>query len=276
MDYPLSKYSRFEASLNWLNIYQQVTEYDLFDNTYTEIISDNASYMLPEMKLSFDNVLYGSLYPIDGWRAELGLRASPYFENSARQFVTLRADLRRYFKFGREYSIALRLSGGTSHGRTPEKFMAGGIANWLNYELDNNYINFLANYEDLYFSEYVLPVRGAPYFGYVGNHYTALNAEFRFPFIEYLSMKWPISLVLGNVRGEIFSDMVKTWDESQLEDRTLSDALITNQGNTFWGAGYGMRMNLGIFVLRYDMAFDMSEAKLWDNRQHIWSLGLDF
>jgi len=276
IDYPFSKYSRLEASLNWLNIYQQLSRISFYQNIPNEKISSNSTYLLPEFKLSFDNVLYGSLYPIDGWRVEMGLKFSPYLENSARQFVSLRTDLRRYFKFTREYSIAVRLSAASSVGRRPEKFMAGGIENWLNYRLDNNYIDYLADYEDLYFSEYVLPVRGAPYFGLVGNHYTALNTEFRFPFIEYLSMKWPISFVLGNVRGEVFSDWVKTWDSSQIGDRGLSEILFTNQNNIYWGTGYGMRMNLGIFVLRYDMAFDMSQRPLWENRQHIWSLGLDF
>jgi len=276
IDYPFSKYSRLEANINWLNIYQRLSRISLYQELDSDEVSTISTYVLPEVKLSFDNVLYGYLYPIDGWRVELGTRFSPYLDNSARQFVTLRADLRKYIKLTREYSFAFRLSGATSHGKTPEKFMAGGIENWLNYRLDNSYINYLADYEDLYFSEYVLPVRGAPYFGFVGNHYAALNTEFRFPFIEYLSMKWPISLVLGNVRGEVFSDWVKTWDASQTEGLDISEILFTNQNNIYWGTGYGMRMNLGIFVVRYDMAFDMSQRPLWQNRQHLWSLGLDF
>ncbi|MCF7824508.1 MAG: hypothetical protein K9N35_10100 [Candidatus Marinimicrobia bacterium] len=276
LDYPFSKYSRLEASVNWLNIYQELSRISYYTDVPTQHFSTNSTYILPELKLSFDNVLYGSLYPVDGWRTELGVRFSPYLENSGRQFVTLRTDLRRYYKFTNEYSIALRLSAGSSMGRTPENFMAGGIENWLNYKLDGNYIDYLADYEDLYFSEYVLPVRGAPYFSHVGNHYVAYNAEFRFPFIEYLSLKWPVNLVLGNVRGEVFSDWVKTWDQSQIEGRGLSNILFTNQDNAYWGTGFGMRMNLGIFVLRYDMAFDMSQALSLDNRQNIWSLGLDF
>ncbi|MEA3288138.1 MAG: BamA/TamA family outer membrane protein [Candidatus Marinimicrobia bacterium] len=276
LDYPFSKYSRLEVNLNWLNIYQQLTLDNMLDNADAQVFSSNAGYVLPEIKMSFDNVLYGSLYPIDGWRTDLSVRFSPDMPNSSRQFVTLRTDIRRYFKVTREYSFALRVSAASSHGRQSERFMAGGMGNWINYRLDNNYINYLADYEDLYFSEYVLPVRGAPYFGLVGNHYAAFNAEFRFPFIEYLSLKWPVSMVLGNVRGELFSDWVKTWDEEQIAGRSFTDALIADQQNSYWGTGFGMRMNLGIFVLRYDMAFDMSRSPLWDNRQHIWSLGLDF
>lgn len=276
-DYPFSKYSRFEASVNWLNIYQQLSRIDIYQQFPDENITTNSTYVLPELKVSFDNVLYGSLYPIDGWRAELGVRISPYIQNSARQFVTFRADLRRYYKIKREYSFAFRLAAGSSLGGMPEKFMAGGIENWLNYKLDDEYIKYLADYEDLYFSEYILPMRGAPYFGFVGNHYAAYNAEFRFPFIEYLSMKWPLNLVLGNVRGEVFSDWVKTWDQqSQVDGHDLKEILFTDQNNIYWGTGFGMRMNLGIFVLRYDMAFDMSQKLAMRNRQNIWSIGLDF
>ncbi len=276
IDYPFSKYTRFESSLNWLNIYQSVSYLDLRGDREDVIASKNQAYLLPEMKLSFDNVLYGSLYPVSGWRMETGLRFSPDMPNSSRQFVSLRTDIRHYIKIMREYSFAIRASAATSHGKNPETFMAGGISNWINYQLDNSYIDYLSNYEDLYFSEYVVPVRGAPYFAYTGNHYTAFNAEFRFPFIEYLSVKWPINMVIGNVRGELFTDWVKTWNAEQIEGRTFYETVFSGQNNSYWGTGFGMRMNLGIFVLRYDMAFDMSEETLWDNKQHIWSLGLDF
>lgn len=276
MDYPFSKYSRFETSLNYLNIYQNVSYIDLIADRDKVDVSSIKSYLLPEFKLSFDNVLYGSLYPVSGWRMDAGFRFSPDMPNSSRQFATFRTDIRKYIKVGREYSFALRGSAASSHGRNPEVFMAGGISNWINYRLDDGYINYLSNYEDLYFSEYVVPVRGVPYFAYTGNHYTAFNAEFRFPFIEYLSVRWPISMVIGNVRGELFSDWVKTWNAEQSQGLSLPEALFQDQNNSYWGTGFGMRMNLGIFVLRYDMAFDMSESSRWDNRQHIWSLGLDF
>jgi len=278
MDYPFSKYTRFEASMNFLNIYQSISYLNL--STVAERDRQdykiNQSYVIPEVKLSFDNVLYGSLYPVSGWRADVGLRISPDMPNSSRQFATLRTDIRKYYKVTREYSFALRASAASSHGRQPETFMAGGISNWINYRLDNAYLDYLSDYEDLYFSEYVVPVRGVPYFAYTGNHYTAFNAEFRFPFIDYLSMRWPISLVIGNVRGQIFSDWVKTWNQEQSKGLSLPEALFTDQNNSYWGTGFGVRMNLGIFILRYDTAFDMSQNSLWANRQHIWSLGLDF
>jgi len=276
LDYPFSKYTRFETSLNLMNVYESRTAIAFspyVDDQYTSV---NRSYILPEMKLSFDNVLYGYLYPIDGWRMEVGLRGSPYLENSGREFVTLRTDIRRYFKFGMDYSVALRFSGASSHGRTPERFMAGGTSNWLNYRIAGSFQNNLTNYEDLYFSDYIMPVRGLPYFGLMGNHFSAMNAEFRFPFIEYLSMRWPISLVLGNVRGLVFSDWVRTWGGGQIDTGDLVSTIFKDQNNTYWGTGVGMRMNLGMFVVRYDMAFDMSYDELWVNRQHIWSLGLDF
>ena len=276
IDYPFSKYSRFESSVNVLNIYQSVSYLGLLEDQGDATISSNEAYVLPELKLSFDNVLYGSLYPVSGWRVETSFRFSPDMPTSSRQFATLRADVRKYIKVSREYSFALRASAATSHGKQPEAFLAGGISNWINYRLDNNYIDYLSNYEDLYFSEYVVPVRGVPYFAYTGNHYAAFNAEFRFPFIEYLSVKWPISMVIGNVRGELFSDWVKTWNAEQIGGSNFYDTVFKDQNNSYWGTGFGMRMNLGIFVLRYDMAFDMSEQTLWDNRQHIWSLGLDF
>ena len=69
---------------------------------------------------------------------------------------------------------------------------------------------------------------------------------------------------------------MKTWNAQQVDGLNLGEVLFKDQNNSYWGTGFGMRMNLGIFILRYDMGFDMPQSGYWDNRQHIWSLGLDF
>ncbi len=276
LDYPLSKYSRIEGSVTWLNLYKRVTEAVSLTEVVDLIEPQNSVYMMPSLTWSFDNVLYGSLYPVDGWRMDVGIKASPPFPLAEREFVTLNTDIRRYFKVYNEYSFALRFSAGSSHGPQPEQYLAGGVANWLNYRVEGQYLDRLREYEDLYFSQYVTPIRGAPYFSLVGNHFSAFNAEFRFPFIEYLVLKWPISAVFGNVRGLMFADWVRVWDAADLENRSTAEILFKDSDNTYFGTGLGLRVNLGIFVLRYDLAYDMSTRPRYSDPQHIWSLGLDF
>jgi outer membrane protein assembly factor BamA len=146
----------------------------------------------------------------------------------------------------------------------------------VNYSVERQYLDRLQEYEDLYFSHYVTPVRGAPYFSLVGNHFSAFNAEFRFPFIEYMVLKWPISAVFGNVRGLMFADYVRVWDDDDLSNRSTTEILFRDDDNSYFGSGLGLRVNLGIFVLRYDLAYDMSIKPRFSEPQHIWSLGLDF
>jgi len=275
LDYPLSKYTRLEGQVTWMNLYRSVSTFNAI--TFEELYpASHTVYVMPSLTWSFDNVLYGMLYPIDGWRMDVNVQAAPDFPLAEREFITLRTDIRRYFKVYNDYSFALRLSGASSHGPQPEQFFAGGVSNWLNYRLHPNYQDQLQSYEDFYFSDYVAPVRGAPYFYLIGNHYTAFNAEFRFPFIDYLVFRWPISAVFGNVRGNLFADWVRVWDDSQITGRNTTEILFKDMDNTYFGAGLGFRIYLGYFVLRYDLAYDMSTETLFADPQHLWSLGLDF
>ncbi len=268
LSHPFSKFQRVEGSLTWFNVNKYNYDFNEYGEVYTRPGTDTTiSTMMPQINWVFDNVLYGQLYPVDGWRVNTGLLVSPKFITSDREFVTLSLDARRYFKVGHDYSFALRLSGASSYGPHPQNFYVGGVSNWVNSAYA--YANIPANYDyaDAYFSRWVFPLRGANYFELSGEHYLLFNTEFRFPFIQYLIMKWPLPLMFNNVRGLVFADYGKTWEDKP--------AYMTDH-TSFLSTGVGMRINLGYFVLRYDLAYDMSNQTLFSKPNHLFSLGLDF
>jgi len=273
IDYPLNKFNRLEGYFTWMNLYRRDYVYVGY-NEVRVLDESTLSFYLPEFHWSFDNVLYGPFYPIDGWRWDVGVVAAPHTVTSTREFITVKADIRRYFKLSQDYSLAFRLSGASSHGPTPQSFMAGGVDNWINYRVNFGFLDTL-NYEDLYFSEYVTPVRSAPYFALVGEHYVLVNAEFRFPFIQYLLMRWPFSLAFANIQGLLFSDYVKVWRDSEFTHIALPERIILD-GRSYSSSGFGIRLNLGIFLFRYDLAYNNEHGLFHSPPYHLFSLGLDF
>ncbi|MCF7797204.1 MAG: DPP IV N-terminal domain-containing protein [Candidatus Marinimicrobia bacterium] len=273
ISHPFSKFQRIEMGLTWFNINQEYYIYDDYGQ-YLPLSDSTISTVLPQFSWIFDNVLYGYYYPIDGWRINLGALFSPNFITSDREFATVSMDARRYFKIGNDYSFAFRLSGASSHGAHPQNFYVGGVANWLNGAYAYRNIPNDYDYTDSYFSRWIFPVRGADYFQLWGQHYALFNAEFRFPFIQYLIFKWPLPIGFNDVRGLVYLDYAKTWQNSP-SDGKVHDKLFSG-ANDFLSSGVGMRINLGYFILRYDLAYDLSNATLFSKPQHIFSLGIDF
>jgi hypothetical protein len=64
----------------------------------------------------------------------------------------------------------------------------------------------------------------------------------------------------------IFSDYGAAW--------TTGSEFINSQG---WGMGYGMRLNLGIFVLRWTRSWAIDGiGNHKKNQRDYWSLGAEF
>ena len=101
------------------------------------------------------------------------------------------------------------MSAGASFGRDPENFYLGGIDNWLNRKFVGDIRDGL---KDIFFSQFVTPLRGASYYQLVGSKYFLTNIEFRFPLIQYLLLGWPLPIGFQYIRGSIFCDIGGAWD----------------------------------------------------------------
>ncbi len=268
---PLSRFTRIEGGLSyyWFSFSEwlQLNNYEL-----QQISERTFSAVLPIASWVFDNTIYGYTGPIDGFRQNTTLILSPGWGNRKLNFQTLKVDLRNYIKMGRYSSLAGRLMLGTSQGADKQKFYLGGLPNWI---FGNGYtagekdrgryrrdiLDGVNDLEDVYFSEFVLPLRGYRFMEQVGSNVALANFEFRFPFL--LAFGLPEKFLVSNVGSHIFVDVGTAWDTSpEFEDVIAS-------------FGWGMKINLGYFLLRLDAAWDINDVG-YSRPQYYLSLGTDW
>jgi outer membrane protein assembly factor BamA len=219
------------------------------DYGYEEYIDfERRRLLISELAYVKDNSVGRYFGPMNGMRYRLSLSYSPNLYPNADisdmtqgwEFYTAKADLRKYIRAGYDHNFSFRVTGGASFGDNPQSFFLGGVNNWINRPY---YINVdQSDIEDIYLSEFVMPLRGASFYERNGNQYFLTNAEFRFPFIHYLIFGWPIPYPFVNMRGAIFSDFGAAWSNkwenfnlfhTSYNESRLCDAI--------WGFGFGIR-----------------------------------
>ncbi len=263
---PSSKYSRLQLTASQYFIDRQY--YDILDTRENR----NTRITTGELAWIKDNIIWGITGPVNGSRSNVDLTGGlNLFDSDDLQFAALEFDYRRYWHFKKSYSMALRLSGGASVGRTPKLYFLGGTTNWIGKRtLDAT----VYQVENLYFSDVITPLRGVPYYELVGNRYGLVNWEFRFPMIDYFAMRFPLPLVLSRVGGVIFTDIGAAWFYDDFKGGTSDDGGRLNDIHA--GFGCGMRANLGFLVLRYDLAWKTDLKNVSEKPHYYFSLGADF
>ncbi len=269
--YPFSKFNRMEFSLVWYNI--------LLENLTVNVPDQKVSTLLPSVAYVHDNTQWGYTGPIDGSRYALNFLASPKYNDDGLDFRTVFADYRKYIKLNREYSFAFRLSGAASFGENPQRFFLGGIDNWINYKSRGRLRT--DNIDDVFFSSFVTPLRGAYYYEGEGSRYLLSNMEFRFPLIQFLGLGFP-PIRFFNIRGAIFYDIGTAFDpgENWYSNSKWRGTHINENGERAFkdlisGYGIGARIFFLYFLVRIDMAWQYDLA---GSSKPIWyiSLGGDF
>jgi outer membrane protein assembly factor BamA len=191
-------------------------------------------------------------------------------------FWTLRGDLRRYLLIGRTYAFALRLAGGVSGGGYPQKFLLGGMMDWVNYK----YRRFSPEYfseNNFFFSTFETPLRGTLYYEMIGTRFMLTNLEFRFPLIQYLVLGWPLPVGFQNIRGVLFMDVGSAWENDKAwKPFSSAESGLPVFRDLKGGIGMGVRMNLGYFILRYDYARATDLQRVVGDAVHYFSFGADF
>ena len=194
----------------------------------------------PGLRLVHDNSLYGPTGPLLGWRAFYNLSAT--LANGKIDYVTNYLDWRSYTLFSKRYSFALRALGGISTGSLAQRFDLGGY---------NGVRGYTGNLS--------------------GEKKALLAAELRFPFIEYLSLAFPLPLTLPNVRGSLFADLGTVFDEYKnfrgADNGTLRDLHLSY--------GCGPRLDLGFLLLRFDVVW-MTDFASHSKPTYYLSLSEDF
>ena len=121
------------------------------------------------------------------------------------------------------------------------------------------------NLAEFYLSDLDFPLRGYDIYDFEGTRKFLTNLEFRFPFVQQLAFASPVPLAISNVMGNLFVDWGGAWSSGD----PLSQMGV--------GFGYGLRLNLGIFILKYTRAESVDGLGGYHHgTRHYWSMGSEF
>ncbi len=232
----------------------------------------NTSALLPTLSYVYDNILWGITGPLTGVRAAGSLVVSPPLKFVDDPFISADADIRMYLHLAKRFVWANRLFLGASLGMGGEssakRYMLGGNENWLLYRI--NIDGYEKNLPGAFYSNFVTPFRGWNYIDISGTKIAVLNSEFRFPFIREISLVWPLPMQIRYINGAVFTDIGNAWDtEDQIKGLPFPDKI-------YGGFGFGLRADLGIFVLRFDRGWPTDFRKDIGTPVNYFSLGTEF
>ncbi|MAF27012.1 MAG: DPP IV N-terminal domain-containing protein [Gemmatimonadota bacterium] len=238
---PFSKFSRLELGVEASTISSRVFSQSFQAGGSFETEETDGGVLVyagPEVAWVTDTVVYGFHGPLHGTRARLSV---DHTVGDVR-FTTGILDWRRYFSPWESTVFAVRLVGGVSDGETPQVFRIGGPET----------------------------LRCLDYGERTGRHVALTNLELRFPLVESIRMGWPLRIGLGGIHGALFADVGSAWSRHYrgVTDGALHDLVA--------GYGFGMRLGLGYFALKYDYAWRTDlQRTVGDPRNH-FSIGVEF
>jgi Tol biopolymer transport system component len=271
--YPFSLFSRLDFECVGRTIERTSRSYDISDSINGQKQTINT--LLPSVSYSFDNILWGMTGPLNGMRARATVQALAPLSFIDDPFVSCEIDFRRYFHLFKRFVWANRVFLGASQPlsetASPRRYLLGGSENWIFTSSDINYEQYENNVRYAFYSAMVVPFRGWRYFDISGTKVAVLNSEFRFPFIREFSTVFPLPLAIRYINGAVFADIGNAWDRrNQRNGLPLPEKL-------YGGLGFGTRINLGIFLLRYDRGWPVDVGtRAYGKPINYFSLGTEF
>jgi hypothetical protein len=225
--YPLSLYHRLEGTVGYID---RSYDYPVPNSSGT---LDYVSYnnRMPFLQLGFigDTTFWREYGPHAGHRYSFTVMQGFDAANGGTLTRDYIFDARQYVPFSFRNEFALRLYAAYADGNQPSIYYFGGLDT----------------------------LRGYPYNAFAGNRAAYLNAEWRFPLIDYLIFPW---MHLTGLRGRVFVDVGAAWFEfpgfpkyyNFWQDGHLQDGIST----------YGIGFSVDIFGLPLHWDF----ARRWDFR----------
>lgn len=203
ISYPFSQFNRMEFNSNLS--YSDKDVIGLY-RRFAILTSNWVSFVS-------DNSIWWYTGPIDGHRYNITIGNTYDLRWSNVNYYTFLVDLRQYFRLSTHFTYAVRLLTLYNEGKETRWFYLGG--SW--------------------------DMRGYRRWSIRGEKIAFISNELRFPFIDYLGIKFPFGgLGFRAIRGALFLDAGNAWN---------------NEWNPLIGSlGFGFRMNIGgILVLRLDI-----------------------
>ncbi len=244
LTYPFSRFLRFDLETTFIGIYRKIYLTGPATRSHRQVF-------MPRASLVGDNTIPGYTGYINGRRFRVSLSHSPPWLDHSLEFTTLDADYRSYLRVGREQNVVVRLAGGASFGRQPQQFFLGGNGFWWGPRYSSA---DLYQIENMYFASFQAPLRGFDFYEFSGDRFWLTNFEFRFPMVKILALGWPLRVMIREIQGALFWDMGMAWNGADFDPFDTSGKGIAF-GGIKSGVGLGARMNLGLFILRMDVAW---------------------
>jgi len=269
--YPFSRFTRLDFLATQVTVSRE--NYAPYPDLTTNILFGSVQYVN-------DAVIWGLTGPVAGNRYMMKFDQSLKTVGTGLDFRAFEFDYRKYWFFWSRYNLAFRVGGGLSGGENAKSYYIGGTSNWIGPRRAKGDI---FGVEDIYINEIVVPVRGYRYFSDTGNRFGIMNLEFRYPFIDYFKLQFPLPVTLAQVSGAMFWDMGVAWADSEgsafydnmrLHNPRSQESM--QPGDILAGFGFGPRMNLGIFVLRVDLAWGTDLNNVAPKPQWYFSFGAEF
>jgi Tol biopolymer transport system component len=278
---PSSRFTRVEVGVTLLRIQREILDPTLFEGFRVGLFGrrlrregllvENRHAVLTGMSLVNDTILYGPTGPIDGARSRLTAKYSP----SGLRFTVLTLDYRTYLRFLKDYTFAFRVDGGTSFGRNPQRFFLGGVDNTMNPRLAAGRASQEITASEIFLSTFETPLRGTDLFEFKGESVLLINTEIRFPLIRQVIFGRPLPLFIRDVQGVAFFDLGGVRRAGHPFRPVVVENGLPRLNDLTGGIGWGMRVNLGPVILRFDAAW-RTDLKTTSRVKYYLSLGPGF
>ena len=243
-------------------------------NYSNKIIINTLNTIIPSMGFVWDNTIWSYTHPIDGIRAYTRMDISPKLNSNGLDFKTISFDIRAYKPVANGISLASRIYFGRSFGDNAQNFHLGGIP-WLFSSEESIYANDPRtgdnSLENIFLSEYVMPIRGSQINEVQGTNTVLINAEIRLPFLVYY---FPSIKYLGQINGVFFTDIGAAWSGSKPE-YWIGESWNSSPKDFIWTYGFGPRFILFGLPVKLDYAWEYNPSYKTE-RMWYFSIGLDF
>jgi hypothetical protein len=249
------------------------------------------------VELVFDNSVVRGVNMLEGTRMKAGLLTLKSIGDAAGNFNKFYLDVRHYQKVHRQIILASRIGYGAFFGNAPKNFLIGGMDNWLfaseDAPGDPNAIT-VRSPADLFYLDYVTPLRGFNFNARRGSKYLLANVELRIPIVQYLYDAPIPSGFFRNLQFTAFADAGSAYDGTnpftgnnsintrviggRIDQTNVSPFEITviNYRNPFLlGYGVGARTTLFGVYGKLDMAWSEEDDARRGPKFYI-TLGYDF
>ena len=276
VSYPLSIHSRvyaapFVAKTQYFNL----NEDSLVFSKIPELNQLQVTYAGGKLEYVYDKTEPMGLYAFTGTKGKVGFLHYQGLNASERSFSNFYLDLRNYQKIHKNIVLASKLYVGSFMGSNPQRYLVGGMDNWL----FNSFYSPPANRPEpspvrnptgaensnLLFADFV-DLRGYDYDEIRGKNVVTFSSELRLPLFSYLTRGNITSNFVKNFQLVGFYDIGSAWNDAAPWERVNDQntevvntagspfVIVLNNFNNSWLQSYGA--GLRTVFMNYYVKFD--------------------